>query len=262
MLAYGASKAIPAIGRGVGSVLPAIGTGAVNVGKNVVGGIGKGFGAARGVLNTAAAANGMNIGVGEALALPGGALTTTALGVGAFAGGAALGYGAGELFDPGAEKRTAMLEAIPGVKTGFEFLSSALPSFLGGGGAEGPSQEDEAKTTEMFNQAKEKQKQRLQRQQAVSEAPTAEVPENQLKEVEKTASAEKAQQNQITNTISVSPTISIAQQAATDKNEIQKMIEAEVQKFGKKIIEIAESKAKSRENGTVEPPRSTAQLMA
>ena len=35
------------------------------------------------------------------------------------------------------------------------------------------------------------------------------------------------------------------------------MIEAEVQKFGKKIIQIAESKAKSRENGIVAPPQRT-----
>ncbi|NBW29149.1 hypothetical protein EBR37_02080, partial [bacterium] len=237
--------------------------GAVNVGKNVVGGIGGGFGAARGVLNTAAAANGMNIGVGEALALPGGALTTAALGVGAFAGGAALGYGAGELVDPGAEKRTAMLESIPGVKTGFKSLSSVLPSFLGGGGAEGPSQEDEAKTTEMFNRAKEKQKQRLQRQQAVSEAPTVEVPENQLKEVQKTASTEKAQQNQITNTISVSPTISIAQQAAAnDKADLQKMIEAEVKKFGEGLLKIVEEKSKNTAKGTVTPPQSMRAQMA
>jgi TP901 family phage tail tape measure protein len=237
--------------------------GAVNVGKNVVGGIGGGFGAARGALNTAAAANGMNIGVGEALALPGGALTTAALGVGAFAGGAALGYGAGELVDPGAEKRTAMLESIPGVKTGFKSLSSVLPSFLGGGGAEGPSQEDEAKTTEMFNRAKEKQKQRLQRQQAVSEAPTVEVPENQLKEVQKTASTEKAQQNQITNTISVSPTISIAQQAAAnDKADLQKMIEAEVKKFGEGLLKIVEEKSKNTAKGTVTPPQSMRAQMA
>ena len=222
--------------------------GAANLGKNAIGGI-------RGALNTAAVANGMNIGVGEALALPGGALTTTALGVGAFAGGAALGYGAGELVDPGAEKRTAMLESIPGVKTGFEFLSSALPSFLGGGGAEGPSQEDEAKTNEMFNQAKEKQKQRLQRQQAVSEAPTAEVPENQMQEAQKTASTQEAQQNQINNTISVSPSINIAQQAATDKAELQKLIEAEVKKFGETIVKIAEDKAKAREKGVVNPPQ-------
>ena len=148
-----------------------------------------------------------------------------------------------------------MLESIPGVKTGFKLLSSALPSFLGGGGAEGPSQEDEAKTNEMFNQAKEKQKQRLERQQAVSEAPTAEVPENQLKEVQKTASTQEAQQNQINNTISVSPSINIAQQAATDKAELQKLIEAEVKKFGETIVKIAEDKAKAREKGVVNPPQ-------
>ena len=252
-----------ALGGGVANVSTKAVGGAVNVGKNVVGGVGEGFGAARGVLNTAAAANGMNIGVGEALALPGGALTTAALGVGAFAGGAAVGYGAGELFDPGAEKRTAMLESIPGAKPAFEFLSSALPSFLGGGGAEGPSQEDEAKATEMFNQAKEKQKERLQRQQAVSEAPTAEVPENQLKEVQKTASTEKAQQNQITNTISVSPTISIAQQAAAnDKADLQKMIEAEVKKFGEGLLKIVEEKSKNTAKGTVTPPQSMRAQMA
>jgi hypothetical protein len=209
--------------------------------------------------------------VGKALGGVGGGLVrgagTAVAGTagGAVAGGAAaagVGYASykggealGEYIDPGAEKRTAMLEAIPGVKTGFEFLSSALPSFLGGGGAEGPSQEDEAKTNEMFNQAKEKQKQRLQRQQAVSEAPTAEVPESQMQEAQKTASTKEAQQNQINNTISVSPSINIAQQAATDKAELQKLIEAEVKKFGETIVKIAEDKAKAREKGVVNPPQ-------
>lgn len=231
MLGYSASKAVPSIARGVAG------------GASVLRG---------------ATALGPAIGAGGAMGAVGTVGAGAAVGYASYQGGEAFG----EYIDPGAEKRTATLESIPGVKTGFKSLSSALPSFLGGGGAEGPSEEDEAKANEKFNQAKEKQFQRLQRQQAVSEAPTAEVPERQLKEAQKTSSTEKAQKNEVTNNISVSPTISIAQQAATDKNEIQKMIEQEVQKFGKKIIQIAESKAKSRENGTVEPPQSTAKLMA
>ena len=224
MLGYGATKAIPAIGRGIAG----------------------GASAVRGV-----AALGPAIGAGGAAGVVGTVGAAAGVGYASYQGGEALG----EYIDPGAEKRTAMLESIPGAKPMLKSLSSALPSWLGGGGAEGPSEEDEAKANEKFNQAKEKQKQRLQRQQAVSEAPTAEVPESQVKEAQKTASTEKAQKNEVTNNISVSPTISIAQQAATDKNEIQKMIEQEVEKFSKRILGIAESKAKSRENGIVEPPR-------
>ena len=168
-----------------------------------------------------------------------------------FAGGAALGYGAGELFDPGAEKRTAMLESIPGAPEIFKSLSSTLPSFLGGGGAEELSPEEQEANMRRLEESKAR---RLERQ-AAEQAPKAEVPQDQLDQAAKTAKAEKAEQTQVNNTISVSPSINIAQQAATDKVELQKLIEAEVKKFGETIVKIAEDKAKAREKGVVNPPQ-------
>jgi TP901 family phage tail tape measure protein len=177
----------------------------------------------------------------------------------ALAGGAALGYGAGELFDPGAEKRTSMLESIPGAKEGLSWWSQNAPTFLGGGGASGLTEEEKAAQEEQLKvaqqQSKEIRAQKLARQQAVGEAPTAAPSPEATAEAERTAATPVEQQNQINNNISVAPSINIAQQAATDKAELQKMIEAEVKKFGEAIVKIADDKAKAREKGVVNPPQ-------
>jgi len=268
MLLGGTALALPAVARGVSTVAG----GAANVGKNVIGGaanVGKNVigGAARGVstvaggasnlftagrvgLNSAAAANGFNIPAAQAFGMS--PLVTTALGVSAFAGGAALGYTAGEAFDPGAEKRTAMLESIPGVQDGFKLLSSSLPSWLGGGGGEELSPEEQAANMKKFEELKARA---LEKQQAVEQAPKAEAPQTQVEEAAKTAKAEQAEPTQVNNNISVSPNINIAQKEALDKAELQKMIEEEVKKFGEAIFKIAEDKAKAREKGVVNPPQ-------
>jgi hypothetical protein len=177
----------------------------------------------------------------------------------ALAGGAALGYGAGELFDPGAEKRTSMLESIPGAKEGLSWWSQNAPTFLGGGGASGLTEEEKAAQEEQLKvaqqQSKEIRAQKLARQQAVGEVPTAAPSPEATAEAERTAATPVEQQNQINNNISVAPSINIAQQAATDKAELQKMIEAEVKKFGEAIVKIADDKAKAREKGVVNPPQ-------
>jgi TP901 family phage tail tape measure protein len=162
------------------------------------------------------------------------------------AGGAAAvgGYKAGELIG----EKTGSTEALGNL------LAPLFAKFMGG-----PSSEEQAKIEEQSNVAQQQSRaireQKLEQQQAVSEAPTAEVPESQMQEAQKTASTQEAQQNQINNTISVSPSINIAQQAATDKVELQKLIEAEVKKFGETIVKIAEDKAKAREKGVVNPPQ-------
>ena len=163
----------------------------------------------------------------------------------AFTGGAALGYGISQLPAGGGEN---VAEKIGNV------LAPLFAKFMGG-----PSEEEQAQIEEQSNIAQQQSRaireQKLEQQQAVSEAPTAEVPEGQMQEAQKTASTQEAQQNQINNTISVSPSINIAQQAATDKVELQKLIEAEVKKFGETIVKIAEDKAKAREKGVVNPPQ-------
>jgi len=207
--------------------------GALNVGKNVVGGIGGGFGAARGALNTAAAANGMNIGVGEALALPGGVAGTTALGVGAFAGGAAAGYGISQIpVGKGENVASTMGNA----------MYNMAPTLFGGPSKEQQAQE-EADAQRQIEEIKNRKKQKRSNEYQDDRATTS-------------TQANKEASTETTNNISVAPNINIAQSAANDKAELQKMIEAEVKKFGEAIVKLADEKAKNREKGTVNPPQS------
>jgi len=203
--------------------------------------------------------------VARATPLIGGALTTSlgSMGVAGLAGSTALaagvGYGTykgseklGEYFDPGAEKRTSMLESIPGAKKGLSWWSQNAPEFLGGGGASALTEEEQKAQDEALNKLKNKKL----TQQQVQNAPKVEAPAGQIEEASKTAETKKQEQpSQVNNNISVAPSINIAQQAATDKAELQKMIEAEVKKFGEAIVKIAENKAKAREKGVVNPPQ-------
>jgi hypothetical protein len=240
--------------------------GAANLGKNVVGGIGRGFGVARGALNTAAAANGMNIGVRGALALPGGVAGTTALGAGAFAGGAAVGYGISQVpvGDKGENVASVLgdklYDTMPDL---FTSLSQNLPGFLGGGGASALTEEEQASQAKGLEVAlatlKESQQQFAQQFENTSrpeEFSKAEMlAKSEETATEKAKATEKEKPFEINNTISVSPNINIAQEAAMDKAELQKMIEAEVKKFGEAIVKIADEKAKAREKGVVNPPQ-------
>ena len=123
----------------------------------------------------------------------------------------------------------------------------------------GPSEEEQAAQAEQEKAAQAKfqeSKQRRLTQQQVQNAPKVEAPAGQIEEAAKTAETKKQEQpSQVNNTISVAPSINIAQQAATDKAELQKMIEAEVKKFGETIVKIADDKAKAREKGVVNPPQ-------
>lgn len=184
-------------------------------------------------------------GAGTAVA---GAAGGTGLGIAGtvLAGGAAAvgGYKAGEAIG----EATGLTEKLSNA------LAPLFAQFMGG-----PSPEEQAQIDQQSNVAQQQSKaireEKLARQQAVAEAPTTTPTKEIMTEAEKTAGTTVEQQNQINNNISVAPSISIAQQAATDKVELQKMIEEEVKKFGESIIRIADAKAKSREKGTVNPPQ-------
>jgi hypothetical protein len=184
-------------------------------------------------------------GAGTAVA---GAAGGTGLGIAGtvLAGGAAAvgGYKAGEAIG----EATGLTEKLSNA------LAPLFAQFMGG-----PSSEEQAQIDQQSNVAQQQQKaireEKLARQQAVGEAPTAAPSPEATAEAERTAATPVEQQNQINNNISVAPSISIAQQAATDKAELQKMIEAEVKKFGEAIVKIADDKAKAREKGVVNPPQ-------
>ena len=190
----------------------------------------RGAGTALGTAGTAAVGSGGAMGVAGTVGL------SAAVGYGSYKVGEAIG------------DKTGATEGLANL------LAPLFAKFMGG-----PNQQEQAQIEEQSNVAQQQSRaireQKLEQQQAVSEAPTAEVPESQMQEAQKTASTQEAQQNQINNTISVSPSINIAQQAATDKVELQKLIEAEVKKFGETIVKIAEDKAKAREKGVVNPPQ-------
>ena len=225
-----ANASIKAVG-GAANVGKNVVGGAVNVGKNVVGGVGRGFGVARGALNTAAVANGMNIGVGQALALPGGALGTTALGVGAFAGGAAAGYGISQIpVGDGENVASTMGNA----------MYNMVPTLFGG-----PSKEQQAEEEAGFQRQIEEIKNRKKQPKEYNDD-----------RPQSTTQANKEASKETTNNISVAPNINIAQAAANDKADLQKMIEAEVKKFGEGLLKIVEEKSKNTAKGTVTPPQS------
>ena len=171
----------------------------------------------------------MNIGVGEALALPGGALGTTALGVGAFAGGAAAGYGISQIPVGDGENVASTMG---------NGMYNMAPTLFGG-----PSKEQQAEEEAGFQRQIEEIKNRKKQKE---QAPTA----------EPTTQANKEGSTETTNNISVAPNINIAQAAGNDKADLQKMIEAEVKKFGEGLLKIVEEKSRNSAKGTVTPPQS------
>lgn len=217
---------------GIASALPflggAAGGAAVKGGAGLVKG---GVGLARGV---------MAAGGGTALGTAG----TVGLGVGAAYGG----YEAGNYIATQTEIGQKFTEK------GGDLLAPLFSQFMGG-----PSKEEQAAIDQQSAAAQQQSKtireQKLAQQQAVEQAPKAEIPQEQLDQAAQTAKAEKAEPTQVNNTISVSPSINIAQQAATDKAELQKIIEEEVKRFGEAIVKVADEKAKAREKGVVNPPQ-------
>jgi len=176
----------------------------------------------------------------------------TALGglgaAGAVTAGGIAGYGLGNYIATKTETGQKFTEK------GGDLLAPLFSQFMGG-----PSEEEQAVIDQQSAAAQQQSKaireQKLAQQQAVAEAPKAEVPQEQLDQAAQTAKAEKSEPTQVNNTISVSPSINIAQQAATDKAELQKMVEEEVKRFSEAIVKVADEKAKAREKGVVNPPQ-------
>jgi TP901 family phage tail tape measure protein len=119
-----------------------------------------------------------------------------------------------------------------------EKASNFLAPMFGGKSQEQQAQE-EADAQRQIEEIKNRKKQKQQ-------TPTP----------EPTAQANKEKSTETTNNISVAPSINIAQAAANDKAELQKMIEAEVKKFGEGLLKIVEEKSRNSAKGTVTPPQS------
>jgi hypothetical protein len=196
-----------ALGGGVANVSTKAVGGAVNVGKNVVAGAGRGIG-------TAAPA------IGRALFNP---YTAAA------AGGAAVGYGISQIpVGEGENVASTMGNA----------MYNMAPTLFGG-----PSKEQQAQEEAGFQrQIEEIKNRKKQREQTPTSEPTTQ--------------ANKEASTETTNNISVAPNINIAQSAANDKADLQKMIEAEVKKFGEGLLKIVEEKSRNSAKGTVTPPQS------
>jgi TP901 family phage tail tape measure protein len=167
----------------------------------------------------------------------GGALTADVAGMGAagLLGTTALAAGVGYASYKGGE--------YLGEKTGFtEKASNFLAPMFGGKTQEQQAQE-EADAQKQIEEIKNRKKQKRSNEYQDDRATTS-------------TQANKEASTETTNNISVAPNINIAQSAANDKAELQKMIEAEVKKFGEAIVKLADEKAKNREKGTVNPPQS------
>jgi len=125
-----------------------------------------------------------------------------------------------------------------------EKASNFLAPMFGGKSQEEQAQE-EANAQRQIEEIKNRKKQKQQ-------APTP----------EPTTQANKEGSTETTNNISVAPNINIAQAAANDKADLQKMIEAEVKKFGEGLLKIVEEKSRNSAKGTVTPPQSMRAQMA
>ena len=123
-----------------------------------------------------------------------------------------------------------------------EKASNFLAPMFGGKSQEQQAQE-EADAQRQIEEIKNRKKQKQSNEYQDDRATTS-------------TQANKEGSTETTNNISVAPNINIAQAAANDKADLQKMIEAEVKKFGEAIIKLADEKAKNREKGTVNPPQS------
>jgi TP901 family phage tail tape measure protein len=182
-------------------------------------------------------------------------LGTIAAGLAAFAGGAAVGYGVSQISagkdEQGNDQNVA--EKLGGA------MYNAAPSLFGGN-----SEQDQQALDDDYNKKLAKENERskkIKQQKALESAPKVDQQtEDQAKSAETIAKKEAPQQNQTTN-INVAPSVSVSQVAATDKAELQKMIEAEVKKFGETIIKIADDRSKARSNGTVNPPQAMQRQM-
>ena len=164
----------------------------------------------------------------------GGALTADVAGMGAagLLGTTALAAGVGYASYKGGE--------YLGEKTGFTEKASNFLAPMFGGKTQEQQAQDEADFQKQIQEIKNRKKQ----SPFFNTTP------------EPTTQANKEASKETTNNISVAPNINIAQSAANDKAELQKMIEAEVKKFGEAIVKLADEKAKNREKGTVNPPQS------
>ena len=236
-----AATAAPAVGTASTTAVGATTTGAVTGG--VVGGTEVAAGAAAGGAEVAAATGLTTV------------LGTIAAGLAAFAGGAAVGYGVSQISagkdEQGNDQNVA--EKLGGA------MYNAAPSLFGGN-----SEQDQQALDDDYNKKLAKENERskkIKQQKALESAPKVDQQtEDQAKSAETIAKKEAPQQNQTTN-INVAPSVSVSQVAATDKAELQKMIEAEVKKFGETIIKIADDRSKARLSGTVNPPQAMQRQM-
>ena len=202
----------------------AFGAGAANVGTKVVGGTVN-------VGKNVVAGAGRGIGtaapaIGRALFNP---YTAAA------AGGAAVGYGISQIPVGNGENVASTMGNA---------MYNMAPTLFGG-----PSKEQQAQQETDFKRQIEEIKNRKKQKE---QTPTQET----------TTQANKEKPTETTNNISVAPNINIAQAAANDKAELQKMIEAEVKKFGEGLLKIVEEKSRNMAKGTVTPPQSMRTKMA
>jgi len=182
-------------------------------------------------------------------------LGTIAAGLAAFTAGAAVGYGVSQMSagqdEQGNDQNVA--EKLGGA------MYNAAPSLFGGN-----SEKDQQALDDDFNKKlaiENERSKKIKQQKALESAPKVDQQtEDQAKSAETIAKKEAPQQNQTTN-INVAPSVSVSQVAATDKAELQKMIEAEVKKFGENIVKIADDRSKARLSGTVNPPQAMQRQM-
>jgi TP901 family phage tail tape measure protein len=129
-----------------------------------------------------------------------------------------------------------------------EKASNFLAPMFGGKSQEEQAQE-EANAQRQIEEIKNRKKQKRSNEYQDDRATTS-------------TQANKEASTETTNNISVAPNINIAQAAANDKADLQKMIEAEVKKFGEGLLKIVEEKSRNSAKGTVTPPQSMRAQMA
>ena len=242
----------------VGKVLGTAATGAVGtaatgaVGTAATTAVGTAATTAVGATTTGAvAAGGAEVAAAAGLTT---VLGTIAAGLAAFTAGAAVGYGISQQTSDtkdeyGNDQTNA--ENYGGAK--FNAAPDWLKKRMGGN-----SEKDQQALDDDFNKKlaiENERSKKIKQQKALESAPKVDQQtEDQAKSAETIAKKEAPQQNQTTN-INVAPSVSVSQVAATDKAELQKMIEAEVKKFGETIVKIADDRSKARLSGTVNPPQ-------
>jgi hypothetical protein len=256
MLGTTASAATGAVGTAATGAVGATTTGAVAAGGAEVAAGAAAAGGAE-VAAGAAAAGGAEVAAAAGLTT---VLGTKAAGLAAFAGGAAVGYGI-------SQQTSDTKDEYGKDQTNAENYGSKIynraPDWLKesmGGMSSGDAQANDDDYKNKLAKENERSK-KIKQQKALESAPKVDQQtEDQAKSAETIAKKEAPQQNQTTN-INVAPSVSVSQVAATDKAELQKMIEAEVKKFGETIIKIADDRSKARSSGTVNPPQAMQRQM-